>query len=234
MSRIDDLIARHCPQGVPFKEMREVGEFVRGRRFTKDDIVSDAIGSIGSIHYGEIYTHYGTAATSVLSRVRADLAPQLRFARHGDLVVAAVGETVEDVCKAVAWLGKEEIAVHDDCFIFRHSMSPVFVSYCFQTSFFHAQKNRHVARAKVKRVSGESLGKLTIPVPPLEVQREIEKVLETFAQLEAELATELQAELEARRRQYKHYRDALLTFGDRMDADASKQASKQAKANDLG
>jgi type I restriction enzyme S subunit len=47
-----------------------------------------------------------------------------------------------------------------------------------------------------------------VPVPPLEVQREIVKVLDAFTKLEAEL----EAELEARRRQYEHYRDQLLTF----------------------
>lgn len=64
------------------------------------------------------------------------------------------------------------------------------------------------------------LNELKIPVPPLDVQREIVKVLDTF--------TKLEAELEARRRQYKYYRDALLSFDERTDADASKQASKQA------
>ena len=53
MSRIGDLIAEQCPDGVTFKELGEVGEFIRGRRFTKDDVVSDGV---GSIHYGEIYT----------------------------------------------------------------------------------------------------------------------------------------------------------------------------------
>jgi hypothetical protein len=46
--------------------MGEVGEFIRGRRFTKDDVVPDGI---GSIHYGEIYTHYGIYADKVLSHV---------------------------------------------------------------------------------------------------------------------------------------------------------------------
>jgi type I restriction enzyme S subunit len=54
------------------------------------------------------------------------------------------------------------------------------------------------------------LNELRIPVPPLEVQREIVKVLDTFTELEAEL----EAELELRLRQYAHYRGALLTFGD--------------------
>ena len=74
------------------------------------------------------------------------------------------------------------------------------------------------------RGSKEAILKYRIPVPPLVVQREIVKVLDTFTQLEAEL----EAELEARRRQYQYYREALLTFGERTDADASKQASKQA------
>ncbi len=45
-----------------------------------------------------------------------------------------------------------------------------------------------------------------IPVPPLEVQREIVRILDHFTALEAEL----EAELKARRRQYAHYRDSLL------------------------
>lgn len=54
------------------------------------------------------------------------------------------------------------------------------------------------------------LNLLRIPVPPLEVQREIVRVLDEFTQLEAEL----EAELEARRLQYDFYRDKLLTFDD--------------------
>jgi type i restriction enzyme ecoR124II specificity protein len=49
-----------------------------------------------------------------------------------------------------------------------------------------------------------------VPIPPLEVQREIVRVLDKFTQLEAEL----EAELEARRRQYEYYRDHLLTFSE--------------------
>jgi hypothetical protein len=48
-------------------------------------------------------------------------------------VIAATGENVKDVCKAVAWLGADEIAIHDDCYIYRHSLDPKFVSYFFQS-----------------------------------------------------------------------------------------------------
>ena len=53
MSRVDDLVAKLCPGGVAFKELGEVGEFIRGRRFTKADYVESGL---GAIHYGEIYT----------------------------------------------------------------------------------------------------------------------------------------------------------------------------------
>ena len=51
---------------------------------------------------------------------------------------------------------------------------------------------------------------IKIPVPPLSIQQEIVKVLDAFTKLEAEL----EAELEARRKQYSHYRDKLLSFND--------------------
>lgn len=34
MSRIDDLIAEFCPRGVAYRTLGEVGELIRGRRFT--------------------------------------------------------------------------------------------------------------------------------------------------------------------------------------------------------
>ena len=49
---------------------------------------------------------------------------------------------------------------------------------------------------------------MKLPVPPLEVQREIVHVLDSFTLLTAELT----AELTARKKQYEFYRDKLLTF----------------------
>ncbi|ABL80621.1 restriction endonuclease subunit S [Nocardioides sp. JS614] len=205
MSRIDRLIAELAPQGVPLMPLGQLGEFIRGRRFTKADYVDSGL---GSIHYGEIYTDYGTTASSVHRFVRPELKGSLRLARPGDLVIAATGENVQEVCKAVAWLGDEEVAIHDDCYIFRHQMDPTFVSYFFQTAHFHEQKARLASESKLARVSGANLARIVAPAPPLEVQREIVSVLDKFRALEAEL----KAELEARREQYRYYRDALVAF----------------------
>lgn len=63
----------------------------------------------------------------------------------------------------------------------------------------------------VPYVNGADILRLRVPIPPLEVQREIVQVLDSFTELEAELEAGLEAELEARRLQYAHYRSSLLS-----------------------
>lgn len=205
MSRIDELIEALCPNGVPFKLLGDIGQFIRGNGLQKNDLTNSGL---PAIHYGQIHTYYGTAADTTISFISPELAKKLRKAEPGDLVIATTSEDDEAVGKAVAWIGTSSVAVSGDAYIYRHSLDPKFVSYFFQSYQFQHQKRRGITGTKVRRLSGESLSRLLIPVPPIEVQREIVRILDTFSKLEAEL----EAELEARRKQYEHYRDRLLTF----------------------
>ena len=187
----------------------EIGTFIRGRRFTKADYADDGI---PCIHYGEIYTRYGVSADAVVSYIDADISTKLRYAKTGDVVLTDVGETVEDVGKAVAWIGDEDVAIHDHCYAFRHSMNPKFVSYCMQTTSFVAEKAKYVARTKVNTLLIDGFSKIRIPVPPLDEQARIVAILDRFDALVNDLSSGLPAEIKARRQQYEHYRDRLLTF----------------------
>lgn len=207
----DQLLAFSSAGGVRWSPMGELGAFTRGRRFTKDDVVDSGI---PSIHYGEIYTDYGVAASHSIRQVRGDLRSQLRFAEPGDVVFAGVGETVEDVGKAVAWLGDEPVAVHDDTFFFRSVLNPKYVAYVVQTANFHDQKKSYVARGKVKRLSAAGLAKIEIPIPSIQEQHRVVSILDKFDTLVNDLSIGLPAELNARRKQYEHYRDRLLTFNE--------------------
>lgn len=209
MSQIDQLVSALRPAGVKFKALGDIGSITRGRRFVKADMVES-----GSpcIHYGELYTKYGTWATKAYSYLDPALASRLRVAQPGDVVFVSTGETVEDIGKAVAWLGTEDVVIHDALYAFRSGLDPKYVAYFSQTREFHTQIRRNISSSKVSAISPENLGKVRIPAPPLAVQREIVRVLDSFTELESKLKAELEAELVARRQQYQHYRDRLLTF----------------------
>lgn len=206
----DSLLGSSLAGDVPWRPIGDVGELIRGRRFTKADYVDN--GGIPAIHYGEIYTHFGVKARSVHSHVKPEMADSLRFARPGDVILTDVGETVDDVGKAVAWLGSSDVAIHDHCYAFRHSMNPAFVSYYMQTNRFRLEKAKYVARTKVKTLLMNGLARVLIPCPPLPEQERIVKILDEFDALLNDLSVGLPAELRARRMQYEHYRDRLLTF----------------------
>jgi len=66
--------------------------------------------------------------------------------------------------------------------------------------------------AAQKNLSIRWLAEQTIPLPPLKEQRRIVTILDHFDSLVNDIFVGLPAELAARRRQYEHYRDKLLTF----------------------
>ncbi|UGS27808.1 restriction endonuclease subunit S [Microbacterium resistens] len=210
MSHIDGLITELAPEGVEFKTLGDIGEFIRGNGLQKSDLTDEGA---PAIHYGQVHTHYGVWAETTKSFTDPALAAKLRRANPGDLVIATTSEDDAAVAKATAWLGRGEVAVSGDAYIYRHTVDPRYVSYFFQSERFQEQKVRYITGTKVRRVSGDALAKIRIPVPPPEVQREIVRILDQFTQLEAEL----EAELEARRRQYEYYRSSLLAFGDEVD-----------------
>ena len=218
MSRIDDLIREHCPDGVEHKTLGEIGELVRGNGMPKTDFTETGT---GAIHYGQIYTYYGTWATKTISFVSSETAARLAKVDPRDIIITNTSENLEDVCKSVAWLGDSQIVTGGHATVLKHNQDSKFISYWLQSPAFQTQKKKLPTGTKLFDVPAKSLATVRTPVPPLEIQREIVKVLDTFTKLEAEL----EAELEARRRQYTYYRDALLTFSERSDS-ASKQASK--------
>ncbi|KAD3515019.1 restriction endonuclease subunit S [Arthrobacter yangruifuii] len=207
MSRIDDLIKEVCPDGVPRRELGVIGTITRGKRFVKADMRETGV---PCIHYGEIYTKYGTSATEAFSHLEPTQANRLRHAEHGDVIIASAGETIEDIGKAVAWLGNERVVIHDACYAFRSDLDPKFSAYYFQTDNFRNQIRRNISSSKISAISTQNLARAVMPVPPLRVQQEIVRILDEFTQLETELKAELEAELEARRQQYEHHRTALL------------------------
>jgi len=194
---------------VHWQPMGKIGNFVRGNGLQKKDFAESGV---GCIHYGQIYTYYGTFAYQTKSFVSSILATKLRKAQKGDLIIATTSENIEDVCKPLVWLGEDEVCVSGETYIFKHNQNPKYLAYYLQTPMFFDFKKLNRTGTKVIRVHGDKLAEFPIPIPPLEIQTEIVRILDTFTALTAEITAEITAELTARKKQYTYYRDQLLTF----------------------
>ena len=75
-----------------------------------------------------------------------------------------------------------------------------------------AELNGMKRGAGVPHVSGERLGEINLPVPPIEEQKRVVSILDRFDAICNDLTSGLPAETEARQKQYEHYRDKLLNF----------------------
>jgi type I restriction enzyme, S subunit len=200
----DDKLVKHLPLGHD-----SIGKFIRGGGLQKKDFTESGI---GCIHYGQIYTYYGTYTNRTKTFISEEFAKKARMAKHGDLVIATTSENDEDVCKAVVWLGSEEIAVSSDACFYTHSLNPKYVAYFFQTEQFQKQKRPFITGTKVRRVNADDLAKIKIPVPSPEEQERIVVILDKLENLSASISEDLPKEKALRKKQYEYYRDLLLTF----------------------
>jgi len=203
MSKLDELIAELCPDGVESKPLSEIATITRGGNLQKKDFTESGV---PCIHYGQIYTKYGLFTDRTYTFVSESTASKQKKAVPGDIVMAVTSENIEDVCKCVVWLGDGDVAVSGHTAIIHHNQDAKYLAYYFHSSMFFSQKQKLAHGTKVIEVTPDKLNGVRVPVPPLEVQREIVRVLDNFTFLSAELS----AELSARRKQYEYYRDELL------------------------
>lgn len=219
MTRLKYIIEQLCPDGVEYKTLGEIATISRGGSFQKKHFVDSGV---PCIHYGQIYTRYGLFAHEALTYISYEVAEKQRFAQPNDIVMAVTSENIEDVCKCVVWLGDTSVAVSGHSAIIHHSQNAKFLAYYFHSSMFFAQKRKIAQGTKVIEVSPEKLNRVTIPIPPLEVQAEIVRILDKFT----ELTTELTKELANRKKQFEYYRNNLLTFNTNVEMKKLKDVSE--------
>ena len=184
MSKIDELLAELCPKGVPRSSIGELCKVETGKRDANEG--SDD----GQYHF------FTTAKkTGRIDTYRWDC----------DALLIAGNANIGNVKQ---YSGKFD--AYQRTYVLTHFRQDVEVRYLYfalsDTLNFYLNANKNVAA--MTYIVLKTLVDFEVPVPPLEVQREIVSILDKFTQLEAEL----EAELEARRKQYEYYRDKLLTF----------------------
>jgi len=190
---------------VKWVKIGDLGTIIRGNGLQKKDFTSNGV---GCIHYGQIYTRLGFSLDKPLTYVDGDLASKLTSVSFGDLVIACTSENVEDVCKAVVWLGKEDIVTGSHSCVFKHKQNPKYIAYCFKTSDFFNQKKKYAIGAKVIDISKTNLENILLPIPSLEEQQRIVDILDKFEGM----VENVEKELELRQKQYEYCRDKLFDF----------------------
>ena len=206
MSQLDELIAEFCPNGVEYKTIDEIAvDIYRGSGIKRDQVTEEGI---PCVRYGEIYTTYGVWFEECKSHTKLEYVKSPKYFEHGDILFAITGESVEDIAKCCAYIGNEKCLAGGDIVVLKHKEDPKYISYALSTVDAQRQKSSGKVKSKVVHSSVPSIKAIKLPVPPLEVQREIVHILDSFTLLTAELT----AELTARKKQYEFYRNKLLTF----------------------
>ncbi|CAG7585687.1 restriction endonuclease subunit S [Escherichia coli] len=194
---------------VEWKTLGEIGHFTRGKRFVKTDMLSEGY---PCIHYGEMYTYYNVWTNKTKSFVSQELASKLRVSEYGDVIIVAAGETIEDIGKGTAWLGKSNVVFHDACFSYRCLLNPKYIAYFTRTKIFHDQIKKHISSGKISAINANGLSKVKIPMLSAKEQARIVEILDKFDTLTNSITEGLPREIELRQKQYEYYRDLLFSF----------------------
>lgn len=211
MSKIEELIEQHCPDGV---EYRELGAIIislktglNPRKFfilnTKDAsnyyVTVRELGGIDITFYEKTDRIDDEALKLINNRSNLDI---------GDILFSGtgtVGRTAIIKTKPTNWNIKEGVYVIKPN---QKTIISKYLLYYLNSEIAKKQIENKIVGSPVCSIPMAELRKITIPVPPLPIQQEIVNILDKFTQLQAEL----EAELEARRKQYEYYRNELLNF----------------------
>ena len=207
-SKLQDLINRLCPNGVEYRRLGDLGSFFSGLSGkTKADFKD---GNAKFISYMNVYLN-PALRTDVDDRVKIAEGEKQNLLKYGDVLFTGSSETPDEcgMSSVLTEKTEEPLYLNSFCFGFRLNepiYNPNFLKHLLRSTLIRKQICQTASGVTRFNVSKKRMEGVLLPVPPLEVQSEIVQILDNFAELTAELT----AELEKRKKQYEHYRRALL------------------------
>lgn len=216
MNQIERLISDLCPNGVPVWALGEAGKVVSGLRGkSKSDFTE---GNAPYVSYVEIFNNPGIDFIPE-KRVRVESSENQSAIQLGDVLITGSSETLNEcgMTAVVTWEPTVPVYVNSFCFIWRPNkdieLDVQYAKHLFRGRDFRDQVIQTANGVTRQNISKPKFLAIEIPLPPIEVQREIASILNTFTDLE----TELKAEMTARKSQFLHYRTQILSLHDTED-----------------
>lgn len=154
------------------KGLGQLGVFSKGKGILKEQVISKGL---PCIRYGEIYTTHDFLIREFKSFISEELAKESQEIRKGDILFAGSGETVEEIGKAVAYLGNGKAYAGGDVIILSTNshVNAECLSYALETDLAKKQKRVLGQGNSVVHIYPSELSKVRIPLPSLPEQRAI-------------------------------------------------------------
>ena len=180
---IADEVPFEIPDSWEWIRIKSVGSIIRGSGIKRTETVKDGL---PCVRYGEIYTTYHTSFTTAVSFIPPTIDSKCKHFSYGDILMTLTGENKPDIAKAVAYLGDFPIAAGGDlAFWTAHGMNPLYLVYLLASPYVIGKKVELATGDIIVHISGDKIGSILIPVPPLNEQyRIVQKIQETEQQLE--------------------------------------------------
>ncbi|EPV1937476.1 restriction endonuclease subunit S [Campylobacter upsaliensis] len=204
---LESLLKQHCPNGVEFKELGELGEFsntgVDKKKNEKEkEVILLNFVDVMKNHYidEKIPTMIVTASDNKIKQCTCE---------KGDIFITPSSETIDEI----GFASVITKTLSNTCYsyhIMRYRLfekqitTSFFIRYLFESEIIRQQIRKYATGLTRFGLKKQKWEQIKIPLPPLEIQYKIVEILDAF--------TELQAELQARRKQYEYYRNKLLSF----------------------
>lgn len=164
----------------PMVRLGELGTMVRGNGIKRSETIETGF---PCLRYGEIYTSFDVILDKPKSFVPKELFDRSVKIKKGDLVFTLTGENTEEIAKALAYLGDDEIAAGGDLAVWTgHGCDSKYLAYLMYSPQLISQKAATGNGNIVVHTSIKKLQQIEIPLPSLSIQREI------VVRLERELA----------------------------------------------
>lgn len=195
--------------GVARMPMGELATIVRGASPRPiHAFITDSEDGVPWIKIGDVAPG-GKFITGTAERVTPAGAEKSRRVRPGDFVLS------NSMSFGRPYILKIEGCIHDGWLAisdFSGSFLSDFLYHLLRSAPVQAEFARRAGAGTVQNLNAEIVKSVVVPVPPLEEQRRLVSILDKFDAFVNGPSTGLPAELRARRQQYEHYRDRLLSF----------------------
>lgn len=152
-------------------------DMYRGSGVKRDQVTEDGT---PCVRYGEIYTKYNYHFNECHSHTFAEYISSPKYFEYGDILFAITGESVEEIGKNIAYIGKEKCIAGGDTVVMKHHYEPRYISYALSTPSAVKQKGHGKTKLKVVHTNIPSLKEIVIPIAPMNEQIRIADTLDTI------------------------------------------------------